>query len=313
MDTRRLGPLDVTVVGLGCNNFGTRLDEAGTADVVSACLDVGVTFFDTAEVYGFGLSESYLGKALRGRRADALVATKFGYPSSGAPAGAGGSAKRIEQSVEGSLRRLGTDYIDLYQLHTPDPDTPIEETLGALNDLLESGKVRAVGCSNFSADQIVDSGAAAQAAGLSGWASVQNQYSLLHREPEGAVMAACTELGLGFLPYYPLHSGVLTGKHSGGSSPLEGTRLFGRSPEDLERFYNHGILGTVEALQVFSRERGHTLLELAFSWLLANEPVASVIAGASTPSQVAANAAAGSWVLSAADLVEVDSILGTAA
>jgi aryl-alcohol dehydrogenase-like predicted oxidoreductase len=309
MEQRRLGTLDVTVVGLGCNNFGARIDSAQTAEVVAACLDSGITFFDTADIYGQGLSEEFLGAALAGRRDEAVIATKFGADFAGDPPGRGGSTRWVETAVEASLRRLGTDYIDLYQLHTPDDSVPIAETLGALDRLVEAGKVRAVGCSNFSVDQIEESVAASHDAGFAIWSSVQNQYSLLHREPEAGVLATCEHHGIGFLPYFPLHVGLLTGKYKPDEALPEGSRLAWYPEDRLGRFYNDETQGAVERLRRFCDSRGRTLLELAFSWLLAHQPVASVIAGATRPEQVLANAAAANWELSAQDLAEVDALL----
>ena len=309
MEMRNLGGLAVPVVGLGCNNFGARIDADQTRDVVNACIDAGVTFFDTADIYGSGLSEEYLGSALGARRTEVIVATKFGAEFTGDPSGSGASTRWIETAVEGSLRRLGTDYIDLYQLHVPDGDTPIEETLSALNRLIEAGKVRAVGCSNFSAEQIEESATVAADSGASGWVSVQNQFSLLHREPQAGVLATSQAHGMGFLPFFPLHAGLLTGKYGAGRSMPEGSRLSKFSGDRLQRFYNDDLIATVERLNQFCRERGRTLLELAFSWLLAHPPVASVIAGATSAEQVEANAGAVTWEFAEDDLTEVDAIL----
>ena len=310
MNTRRLGGLDVTVVGLGCNNFGARIDATRAADVVAACLEEGVTFFDTADVYGQGLSEEYLGRALGPRRHQVIIATKFGGDFTGEPPGRGGSAAWVERAVDGSLRRLGTDYIDLYQLHTPDAATPIEETLSALDRLVASGKVREIGCSNFSVDQIDESRAVGSTRDHAGWVSVQNQYSLLHREPEPGVLAACTRHDMGFLPFYPLHSGVLTGKYRRGEDLPEGTRLAQYAEHKVGRFYNEETVAAVKRLERFCVDRDRTLLELAFSWLLSHQPVAAVIAGATKPQQVRSNAAAASWTLTPQDLVEIDALLG---
>jgi aryl-alcohol dehydrogenase-like predicted oxidoreductase len=302
MDTRNIGSLAVSVVGLGCNNFGRRLDAARTAEVIEAALAAGVTFFDTADVYGQGLSEVYLGQALGPRRKDVVIATKFGHPMEGA--GRGASPAYIRSAAEASLRRLGTDYIDLYQLHVPDPETPIAETLGALDDLVRAGKVREIGCSNFSAAQLRDAEAAA--AGRARFVSVQNEYSLLHREPEvNGVLDVCAELGLAFLPYFPLASGLLTGKYRRGQPMPEGTRLSGRTDVLSEQ-----NLAQIEALMAFAGARGHTLLDLAIGWLLARPVVASVIAGATRPEQVRANAAAARWIPSADDLAALDALLG---
>jgi len=301
LETRRIGSLEVSAVGLGCNNFGRRLDEAATAAVVHAALDAGVTLFDTADVYGDGRSEEYLGRALGPRRGEVVVATKFGNPVEGQ--GRGASPAYVRTAVEASLLRLGTEVIDLYQLHTPDPDVPVAETLGALGELVREGKVREIGCSNFSDEQIRE---AEDAAGAARFVSVQNEYSLLHREPEAGVLDACERLGLAFLPYFPLASGLLTGKYRKGRSAPEGTRLAGGGRYgDLLSEEN---LDMVERLIAFAEGRGHTVLELAFSWLLARTAVASVIAGATKPAQVRANVAAAGWRLSEADLAGVDRI-----
>lgn len=301
METRRIGSLEVSVVGLGCNNFGRRLDAAATRTVVDAALDAGVNFFDTADMYGGTRSEEFLGRALAGRRERAIVATKFGWAIDETRKGA--SAAYVKRAVEDSLRRLGTDRIDLYQLHKPDPATPIAETLGALGELVRAGKVRELGCSNFSAAQLEE---AADAAGDGPrFVSLQNEYSLLHREPEAEVLGACSRLGVGFLPYFPLANGLLTGKYRRGRPLPTGTRLVepGRAAID-ER-----ALETVERLVAFAEERGHTLLELAFAFLLARPAVASVIAGATRPEQIRANAAAGGWRLTTAELAALERLL----
>jgi aryl-alcohol dehydrogenase-like predicted oxidoreductase len=304
METRRLGSLQVPVVGLGCNNFGGRLDADGTTKVVAAALDAGVTFFDTADIYTIGKSEELLGRALAGRRGDAIVATKFGMPMDEQRRGA--RPEYIRRAAEDSLRRLGTDYIDLYQLHQPDPDVPIADTLGALDELVKAGKVREIGCSNFSAEQIREA-EAATAPGAARFVSVQNQYSLIHREPEAEVLAECERRGLGFLPFFPLASGLLTGKYRRGQPPPEGTRITGN--QRWAPLLEDRSLALVESLVQFAESRGHTLLELAFSWLLSRPAVASVIAGAMSPEQLRANVAAAGWELTAGDLAEVDAIL----
>jgi aryl-alcohol dehydrogenase-like predicted oxidoreductase len=304
METRTIGSLAVPVVGLGCNNFGRRLNAEQTAAVVGAALAAGVTFFDTADIYGQGQSEEYLGRALGQRRRDVLIATKFGNRMDGA--GQGAHPDYIHRAVDASLRRLGTDYIDLYQLHTPDDSVPIAETLGALDELVRAGKVREIGSSNFSAEQI-DAAEQARPAEAARFVSVQNEYSMLKRAPEDGVLAACERLGLGFLPYFPLASGLLTGKYRRGQPVPEGTRLGGPGAKPID----DQELATVEKLIEFAEARDHTILELAFAWLLSRPAVASVIAGATKPEQVRANAAAASWQLSAADLSEVDALLGT--
>jgi aryl-alcohol dehydrogenase-like predicted oxidoreductase len=302
LDTRRIGSLDVSVVGLGCNNFGWKLDEQATAAVVHAALDAGITFFDTADIYGGTKSEVFLGRALGKRRDEVVIATKFGMAVDEKRRGA--RPEYLRQAAEDSLRRLGTDRIDLYQLHQPDPDVPVAETLGAMNDLVRDGKVREIGCSNFSADQIREAEAAVRP-GAVRFVSVQNEYSLLHREPEREVLPECERLGLAFLPYFPLASGLLTGKYRRGRPAPPGSRLAsgGRYGNVNER-----SLHLVEALLRFAESQGHTLLDLAISWLLARPSVASVIAGATSPEQVRMNADAAIWRLSATDLAEIDAL-----
>lgn len=303
MDTRRIGSLAVSSVGLGCNNFGMRLDYARSEAVVHAALDAGITFFDTADIYGGTKSEEFLGRALGGRRQSVVLATKFGMPVDAQRAGA--RPAYVRQAVEESLRRLGTDRIDLYQLHQPDPGTPIADTLGALNDLVGAGKVREIGCSNFSASQIREAEAAA-APGAAHFVSVQNEYSVLHREPEREVLAACEHLGLAFLPYFPLASGLLTGKYSRGVQPHADSRLSAAWAAD--RFLTDERLTLVEALTRFAASHGRSVLELAMSWLLQRPRVASVVAGATSGEQVRANVRAASWRLTDGELAEIDRI-----
>jgi aryl-alcohol dehydrogenase-like predicted oxidoreductase len=306
MQTRKIGSLTISVVGLGCNNFGRRLNAARTAEVVSAALDNGINFFDTANTYGNGQSEEYLGKALGSRRHEVVIATKFGSQMEGG--GRGAHPDYIRRAVEASLSRLGTDVIDLYQLHQPDPNVPLADTLGALNELVQAGKVREIGCSNFSAEQIREA-EAAEEPGAARFASVQNEYSLLHREPEeSGVLAECERVGLAFLPYFPLASGLLTGKYRKGQPIPDGTRLSGGG----NRWVTDQNLAIVERLIQFAESRDHSILELAFAWLLARPVVASVIAGATKPEQVRANAAAAGWSLTEADLREIQSVLSQA-
>ena len=304
MQTRTIGSLRVSVVGLGCNNFGGRIDEAATRAVVHAALDAGITLFDTADIYGKTRSEEFLGRALGSRRKDIVLATKFGVALEKWPAGA--SPAYIRTAVEGSLRRLNTDRIDLYQLHQPDPKTPIADTLGALNELVRAGKVREIGCSNFTVPQLDEARDAVQP-GAARFVSVQNEYSLLHREPESGVLAECRRQNLAFIPYFPLASGLLTGKYRRGEPVPDGTRL-STSPRAKDVLTDRNF-DTVEALEAYATSRGYTLLDLAISWLLAREPVASVIAGATKPEQVKANVAAARWTLGEAELAEVDAIL----
>jgi aryl-alcohol dehydrogenase-like predicted oxidoreductase len=310
MRTRTIGSLTVSVVGLGCNNFGGRLDAEGTARVVQAALDAGVNFFDTADIYGATKSEEYLGLALRGRRDQVVLASKFGLPLDEHRRGA--SPQYVKRAVEDSLRRLGTDRIDLYQLHRPDPDVPIAETLGALDELVRAGKVREIGSSNFSAAQVAAADAAVRP-GAARFVSVQNEYSLLHRDPERGVLDACAARGIGFLPYFPLASGVLSGKYRAGDPRPQGTRLSASDSPLAARFLNDRTLAITGALTDFAQARGHSLLELAHSWLLAQNAVVSVISGATSAQQVRANAAAATWELSADELGEVDSIAVTRA
>lgn len=288
-------------MGLGCNNFGMRIDAAATERVVHAALDTGINFFDTADIYGATKSEEFLGQALGQRRQRAIVATKFGMPVDEKRRGA--RPEYIRRAVEDSLERLGTDYIDLYQLHQPDPDVPIADTLGALDDLVNAGKVKEIGCSNFSAAQL-DAAVHAAAPGAARFVSVQNEYSLLHREPERSVLPTSERLGTAFLPYFPLASGLLTGKYEPGKAVPKDSRL--SLSWAAARFTSERNLGIAAALKAFAVARGHSLLELALSWLAARPQVASVIAGATSPEQVRANAAAVNWVLTQEELAEID-------
>jgi aryl-alcohol dehydrogenase-like predicted oxidoreductase len=300
MELRSIGALRVSVVGLGCNNFGMRIDAAETDRVVGAAIDAGINFFDTADIYGSTRSEEFLGGALGGRRHHVIVATKFGMKLDEQRRGA--RPEYVVRAAEDSLKRLATDYIDLYQLHEPDPDVPIADTLGAMNDLVQGGKVKEIGCSNFSAAQL-DEAARATMPGAARFVSVQNEFSLLHREPERDVLEACDRLRMAFLPYFPLASGLLTGKYSAGKGAPANSRL---SLVWTARFTTEKNVQVAEALQAFAVARGHTLLELAMSWLLARPQVASVIAGATAPEQVRANAAAATWRLTAEELAAVD-------
>lgn len=308
MKVRRLGNsgLKVSVVGLGCNNFGMRIDAAQTQAVVDAALDAGVTLFDTADVYGGTKSEEFLGKALGKRRHEIVLATKFGMRVGDDPKRSGGSRKWIMTAVEDSLRRLRTDYIDLYQHHRPDPDTPVDETLRALDDLVTQGKVRYLGCSNYSGWQIAD--ADWTAAGQSRFVSAQNLYSLLERDVEREVLPACEHFGLGFLPFFPLASGLLSGKYRRGAAPPEDTRLAAWGARGAQALSDANF-DKIEALEAWAKARGHTLLELAFAWLLGHEAVSSVIAGATTPEQVNTNAATGGWSLTPDEVNEVGELI----
>jgi len=304
MDTRSIGSLTVGVIGLGCNNFGMRIGRKETASVVGAALDAGITLFDTADIYGGTKSESYLGAALGTRRDEIVLATKFGVPYEGHEGGAG--AAYIRTAVEDSLTRLGTDRIDLYQLHAPDQKTPIAETEGALAELVTEGKIREFGCSNFDAAMLSDAGAAV-VGGAPGFVSVQNQYNILHREPEDAVLPACERTGMAFLPFFPLASGLLSGKYRAGEAPPEGTRLAGMGAAASSQL-SDVRLAQVAALDALAQSEGHTVLELSIAWLLSRPSVASVIAGATKPEQVAANVAAGGWTPSSETLAQVDVI-----
>lgn len=301
----------MSAVGLGCNNFGRAgtftetLD--GTREVLNAAIEAGVTFLDTADVYGktFGLSETLMGEALQGRRDEVVLATKFGHAdlAPSLPGGSKASRSHVRRAVEGSLRRLRTDWIDLYQLHTPDPSTPIDETLDALDDLVRAGKVRYVGHSNFAGWQIAEADAAA--AGVR-FVSAQNQYSLLARAVEREVLPAVEHFGLGFLPFFPLHNGLLTGKFSREGGP-DDSRIMRQRPH----LWHDAPWDALEHYRGFCEERGISMLEATFGWFLANPLVSSVIAGATSADQVRANAAAATaWTPSAADLAEIDGILG---
>jgi aryl-alcohol dehydrogenase-like predicted oxidoreductase len=303
METRRIGSLEVSAVGLGCNNFGGRLDAAATARVVHAALDAGITLLDTADIYGGTLSEAHMGPALKGRRDQAVLATKFGMKVDEQRQGA--HPDYVRAALDDSLRRLQTDRIDLYQLHQPDAAVPIADTLGALNDAVQAGKVREIGCSNFSAAQMRAAEAAAK--GGARFVSVQNEYSLLKRDPEAEVLPECERLQMAFLPYFPLASGLLTGKYRRGRTVPDGVRIQpGGRFDDL---LAPASLDKVEALIAFAEARGRTLLELAVSWLLARPQVASVISGATSPEQVRTNAAAASWRPTSAELAEIDAIV----
>src|SRR3954449_1460193 len=296
MRTRELGRggPEVSVVGLGTNNFGPRIDFEQAKSVVDAAMEHGITLFDTSDIYGQGTSEDFIGRALEGRRDRVLIATKFGKEMDENPHESRGSREYIRSAVEASLRRLRTDVIDVYQMHEPDPSTPIDETLGALHELVQEGKVRHIGSSNYSAEQIEEAERTAQQRGLTRFVSAQNHYSLIERGIEDDVLPACDRLGIGQLPYFPLASGLLTGKYTRGVAATEG-RLAGRDiPE--ERW------DRAEALQRYADERGVTLLDVAIGGLLAMPAIASVIAGATKPEPGEANVRAGDWTPSDADI-----------
>jgi aryl-alcohol dehydrogenase-like predicted oxidoreductase len=302
MRTRRLGDggPEVTVVGLGTNNFGGRCDLEQTRAVIEAALDEGITLFDTADIYSQGKSESYIGEVLEGRRDRVVLATKFGSEMKDAPGVPPGSRAYIRWAVEGSLKRLRTHVIDLYQLHRPDPTTPIAETLEALNELVVEGKVRWIGSSNFDAAMIEDADGIARERGFARFVSAQNRYSFIHREAEDDILPTCERLGIGQLPYLPLASGLLTGKYNRGEEPKEG-RLAGREIKDED-------FDGVDALQAFADERGISLLDVAVGGLLAMPAVSSVIAGATKPEQVRANVEAGAWEPTADDVAALNAL-----
>ncbi len=304
--TRTLGSSDIVVstVGVGCNAFGKRIDQAQTTAVVDAAFEHGITFFDTADVYGE--SEVLLGKALKGRRDQVVIATKFGMDLEGRlgdDGGRRGSAAYVRTAIDASLARLDTDHIDLYQLHTPDPNTPIEETLGAMNELVTEGKVRAIGGSNLQAWQMVDADWVSKTKGYASFVTAQNEYSLYNRSAETELVPACLELGVGILPYFPLAYGLLTGKYRRGEAAPDGTRLAVQTHR-LEA----ADWDTIEALEAFAVDRDISILQLAIGGLAAQPAVVSVIAGVTKPEQVAANAAAGEWTPSAQELEELAAI-----
>jgi len=306
LPTRKIGSLDVTVVGLGCNNFGGRIDEKRSREVVAACLDAGITFFDTADVYGGTRSEEFLGRALGKRRDEAVVTTKFGMQVD--PDHRGAKPDYVRAALEASLRRLGTDHVDLYLLHSPDPETPIADTLAALDGEVRAGKVREIGCSNFSAQQLrLAYEAAAQ--GAARFVCVQNEYSILHRSPEMDVLDECVATDTAFVPYYPLARGLLTGKYRRGHPPPPGTRLAGVGAEQYERLASEHNLKAVEQLTDIANEHGWLVGQLAMAWLLTRPMVASVIAGATSPDQIPANASAAALDVLPRDLDAIDAVV----
>jgi aryl-alcohol dehydrogenase-like predicted oxidoreductase len=314
MELRTIGKsgLRVSLVGLGCNNFGRRNDPEGTRLVVDKALDLGITLFDTADVYGgdLGSSEDFLGRALGSHRKDIVLATKGGMSRSPDNRLVGGSRRYMITAVEESLKRLGTDWIDLYQLHKPDPLTPIEETLRTFDDLIRQGKVRYVGCSNLPAWQVTEAQWISRQLGIERFISIQDEYSLLVRDPERELLPMAETYGVGLLPYFPLAGGMLTGKYRKDQPLPEGARLNVNGARYGDRFINERNWTIVTELQAFCEARGKSLLELAFSWLAANPNVSSIIAGATGPEQVEANVAAVSWTLTVEDLKEIDRITG---
>ncbi len=308
MDRRSVGKsgLQVSVVGLGCNNFGGRIDLEATRKVVHKALDLGITLFDTADMYGNeGGSEEYLGQTLGDRRKDIVLATKFGWDMDKAGLLKGASRRYVMSAIEASLRRLKTDWIDLYQLHLPDPLTPIEETLRCLDDLIRQGKVRYIGCSNLPAWQVVEAQWISRQLGLDAFISCQDEYSLVKRDLESELQPAMQAHGLGLLPFFPLASGLLTGKYKHDAPLPEGTRL-ANTKRLAERYATEANWTIVENLRAFCEKRGRSLLELAFSWLLARPPVCSVIAGATKPEQLEQNVKAAGWMLTSAEMTEID-------
>lgn len=305
MRTARIGSLEVSVIGLGCNNFGRALDAAQSARVVHAALEAGMTHFDTAGNYGQGRSESFLAAALGDHRHEVVIATKFGVPVPGVPGSGGARPEYVRQALERSLSELGTDYIDLYQLHFPDPETPIEDTLGVMHELVEEGKVREIGCSNFDAARLTGALGASAERGLAPFVSNQVHYNLVHREPEtDGLRAVCADRGIALLPFYPLACGLLTGKTRRGEQPKGRLRM-----DRYREFLTDENLDLVERLETYARERGVTMVQVALGWLLSHEVVPAVTAGATTPEQVASNAMAAAWAPSAEDLTALEAML----
>jgi aryl-alcohol dehydrogenase-like predicted oxidoreductase len=306
VQSRHLGSLEVSAVGLGCNNFGGRLDSAGTKAVVRAALDAGITFFDTADVYGGTVGETLLGENLRSVRDEVVIGTKFGMAIDASRQG--GRPEYVVRALEDSLRRIGTDRIDLYQLHQPDPTTPIEDTLEALDNAVRAGKVREIGCSNFTSSELRLADVAARP-GAAKFVSVQNRLNILHRDPEATALAECTRLGLSFLPFYPLERGLLTGKYRQGQPEPSGTRVAGLT-DDLRRdVLSEENLAAVDRLTAWAEHRGHRLLDLAFAWLLSQPAIPSVIAGAMSAEQVRANVSAADWRLNPNELTDLEGVL----
>ena len=305
MELRRLGTsgLKVSAIGLGCNNFGMRIDQAQTQVVVDAALDNGINFFDTADVYGGSQSEVFLGAALKGKRDKAIIGTKFAMGEN-----AGGSRRYIVSAVEASLKRLGTDRIDLYQMHRPDPETPIDETLRALDDLVRDGKVLYLGNSNFSGWQIADADWISRSGHMERFVSAQNNFSLLERNADREILPACEKFGLGFLPFFPLASGLLTGKYARGEAPAEGTRLAAWGARGAAALSDKNF-DKLEKLDAWAGEHGHSLLELAFAWILGHGAVSSVIAGATKVEQIEANAKGADWKLTPDEMAEVTKLV----
>ncbi len=311
MDYRNLGSsgLVVSAVGIGCNNFGRRCDAAQTKAVVDKAVECGVTLFDTADIYGpRGLSEEYLGAAIKEHRRNAVIATKFAGPMGEGSLWSGTSRRYVFEAVDASLRRLGTDYIDLYQVHFPDARTPIEETMRALDDVVRAGKVRYVGCSNFASWQVADAQWVARTQHLSPFVSAQNQYNLLDRRIERELVPAAKRYGLGVLPYFPLANGFLTGKYRPGQPPPEGTRLAAMQGRGAERVLSDENFAVLEKLETIASASSHAMIDLAIGWLASQPHVSSVIAGATKPEQVEQNVKAAEWRLSPEEMAEVDKV-----
>jgi aryl-alcohol dehydrogenase-like predicted oxidoreductase len=306
MDRRYIGGeagLEVSLVGLGCNAFGNRVDEKGTHAVIDAAIDAGVDFFDTAETYGSGKSELFIGSGLRGKRDKVCLASKFGFATSHVAGKSRGTAENIRAALEQSLEKLQTDWIDLYQIHRPDPATPVAETMGALEDLVTTGKIRYYGCSYFSGAQMQEAVDVAKRDGLTGFVTAQNAWNVLEREIETDLIPVCEAAGIGLLPYYPIAKGLLTGKYRRGDAPPPGSRLAG------DQYLADANFDLLERLEGYARDHGYDLLTLAISWLAVQPVISSIISGASRPEQMAANSAAARWKLTAANCAEIDAIL----
>jgi aryl-alcohol dehydrogenase-like predicted oxidoreductase len=323
VEQRAIKGLSVSVVGMGCNQLGVACDADGAAVLVHEAIDAGITYFDIADEYGrryfdptdpsWGVAEEYLGRALRGKRDRVVIATKFGVRPPTQPELGGASAAWIARAVEDSLRRLQTDYIDLYQLHVPDPTVPIAETLGALDELVRAGKVRAIGCSNLSVAELEEADRVATELGVEKFASLQTALNIFSRGALNELMPACEQLGLALIPYYPLANGVLTGKYGRGRPLPEGTRLVEQiDAASRDKILSDRTFARLEALEAYANDRGHSVLELAFAWLLAYPAVATVIAGVARPGQATANAEAAGWQLTRADADEIVRLVTTA-
>lgn len=297
------GGLEVSLVGLGCNAFGGRVDEQGTHAVMDAAIDAGIDFFDTAETYGGGKSELFMGSGLKGKRDKVFLASKFGFATSHVADKNRGSPENIRAALDQSLSKLQTDWIDLYQIHRPDPDTPIGETMGALEDLVTAGKIRYYGCSYFTGAQMQEAVDEAKRAGLKGFVTAQNAWNMLEREIETDLIPVCDSNAIGLLPYYPIAKGLLTGKYRKGDAAPEGSRLSG------DQYLADANFDLLERLEAYARDHGHELLTLAISWLAAQPSIASIISGASRPDQMISNATAARWKLTEANLNEIDAIL----